>query len=46
MKREWWGGYSLSWKYTPLYEKDMKETQNKPMETTLWRVQTLKNPVH
>ena len=21
-------------KYTPLYEKDIKETQNKPMETT------------
>ena len=28
------GGDSQSRKYTPLYEKDMKETQNKSMETT------------
>ena len=25
---------SWYWKYTPLYEKGIKETQNKPMETT------------
>ena len=31
-----WGGGPprWSWKYTPLYEKGIKENQNKPMETT------------
>ena len=28
-------GVGDSWEYTPLYEKDMKQTQNKPMETTI-----------
>ena len=23
-------------KYTPLYEKDIKQNQNKPIETTVW----------
>ena len=30
-------GFYGPW-YTPLYEKGIRETQNKPIETTYWRV--------
>ena len=33
--RGWGGRHQLDqWKYTPLYEKDIKEIGNKSMETT------------
>ena len=29
------GGRGIGWRYTPLYEKGIKKTQNESMETTL-----------